>query len=61
MGHPVYYRKCKRRGVGGQKTPNFVNVVCERPPKGVLGIFSTLRNGKLPYSEPRTHPCVLTY
>ena len=21
----------KRRGVGGQKKPNFVNVVCERP------------------------------
>ena len=26
-----YHRKCKRRGVGGQKKPNFVNVVCERP------------------------------
>ena len=23
----------KRRGVGGQKKPNFVNVVCERPIK----------------------------
>ena len=28
-----YHRKCKRRGVGGQKKPNFVNVVCERPPR----------------------------
>ena len=27
----LYHRKCKRRGVGGQKKPNFVNVVCERP------------------------------
>ena len=26
-----YHRKCKRRGVGGQKKPNFVNIVCERP------------------------------
>ena len=26
-----YLRKCKRRGVGGQKKPNFVNIVCERP------------------------------
>ena len=26
-----YHRKCKQRGVGGQKKPNFVNVVCERP------------------------------
>ena len=26
-----YHRKCKRRGVGGQKKSNFVNVVCERP------------------------------
>ena len=23
----LYHRKCKRRGVGGQKKPNFVNVV----------------------------------
>ena len=27
----LYHKKCKRRGVGGQKKPNFVNVVCERP------------------------------
>ena len=26
----LYHRKCKRRGVGGQKKPNFVNIVCER-------------------------------
>ena len=23
---PLYHRKCKRRGVGGQKKPNLVNV-----------------------------------
>ena len=27
----LYHRKCKRRGVGGQKKSNLVNVVCERP------------------------------
>ena len=27
----LYHRKCKRRGVGGKKNTNFVNVVCERP------------------------------
>ena len=27
----LYHRKCKRRGVGGQKKPNLVNVVFERP------------------------------
>ena len=27
----LYNRKCKRRGVGGQKKTNLVNVVCERP------------------------------
>ena len=27
----LYHRKCKRRGVGGQKKPDLVNVVCERP------------------------------
>ena len=27
----LYHRKCKQRGVGGQKKPNFVNIVCERP------------------------------
>ena len=27
----LYHRKCKRRGVGGQKKQNFLNVVCERP------------------------------
>ena len=26
-----YHRKCKWRGVGGQKKSNFVNVFCERP------------------------------
>ena len=29
----MYHRKCKRRGVGGQKRTNLVNVVCERPLK----------------------------
>ena len=36
----LYHIKCKRRGVSGQKKPNFVNVVCERPlmgqPAGLL-------------------------
>ena len=27
----LYHRKCKRRGEGGQKKTNLVNVVCERP------------------------------
>ena len=27
----LYHRKCKQRGVGGQKKPNLVNVVCECP------------------------------
>ena len=27
----LYHRKCKRRGVGGQKKPNLVNIVCECP------------------------------
>ena len=27
----LYRRKCKQRGVGGQKKTNLVNVVCERP------------------------------
>ena len=27
----LYHRKCKWSGEGGQKKPNFVNVVCERP------------------------------
>ena len=31
----LYHRKCKRRGVGGQKKPNLVNVVCERRPLSV--------------------------
>jgi len=26
-----YHRKCQHRGVGGQKSTNLVNVVCERP------------------------------
>ena len=28
----LYHIKCKRRGVGGQKKTNLVNLVCERPP-----------------------------
>ena len=28
----LYHRKCILRGVGGQKKPNLVNVVYERPP-----------------------------
>jgi hypothetical protein len=31
------HRKCKRRGVGVQKKPNFVKVVCERPPNAIVG------------------------
>ena len=27
----LYHRKCKRRGVGGRKKTNLLNVVCERP------------------------------
>ena len=27
----LYHRKCQRRGVGGQKSQNLVNVVCEQP------------------------------
>mgnify|MGYP001477122239 CR=1 FL=1 len=27
----LYHRKCKQRGVGGQKKQNLVNIVCERP------------------------------
>ena len=27
----LYHKKCKWRGVGGQKKTNLVNVVCERP------------------------------
>ena len=27
----IYESECKRREVGGQKKPNFVNVFCERP------------------------------
>ena len=27
----LYHRKCKRRGLGGQKKTNLINVVCERP------------------------------
>ena len=26
-----YHRKCKRRGVGGQKKLNLITIVCERP------------------------------
>ena len=37
----IYHRKCKRRGVGGQKKTNFVNVVCERPlSKTFVSVFS---------------------
>ena len=35
----LYHRKCKRRGVGGQKKPNLVNVVCERPLIEILANF----------------------
>ena len=27
----LYQRKYKRKGIGGQKKPNFVNIVCECP------------------------------
>ena len=27
----LYHKKCQRRGVGGQKSQNLVNLVCERP------------------------------
>ena len=27
----LYHRKCKWRGVGGQKKSNLINVVCKRP------------------------------
>ena len=33
----LYHRKCQRRGVGGQKSQNLVNVVCERPLRQRLG------------------------
>ena len=29
----LYHRKCQPRGVGGQKSYNLVNVVCERSPR----------------------------
>ena len=32
---PSYRRKCQRRRVGGQKSQDLVNVVCERPPNGI--------------------------
>ena len=32
----LHYSKCKRRGVGGQKKTNLVNVVCERPLKEIF-------------------------
>ena len=44
----LYHRKCKRRGVGGQKKPNLVNVVCERP----LAYFSLI-----PYTVAHTIDC----
>ena len=28
---PSYHRKCQLRGVGGIKSQNLVNLVCERP------------------------------
>ena len=40
----LYHRKCKQRGVGGQKKPNLVNVVCERP--------LMINNYNLLYREP---------
>ena len=36
LNHPLNY-VYKRRGVGSQKKPNFVNVVCERPLRQNLG------------------------
>ena len=37
----LYQRKCKRRGVEGQKKPNLVNIVCERPLKHIkMRLFS---------------------
>ena len=32
-----YHRKCQRRGVGGQKSQNLVNLVCEWPLNKKLG------------------------
>ena len=37
-----YHRKCQRRGVGGQKSQNLVNVVCERPPKFINELIETI-------------------
>ena len=36
----LYHRKCKRREVGGQKKPNLVNVVCERPLGALFHLIS---------------------
>ena len=36
----LYHRKCKQRGVGGQKKTNLVNVVCERL---LMGSLSSLQ------------------
>ena len=33
-----YTRKCQRRGVGAQKSQNFVNVIFERALRTLLGI-----------------------
>ena len=36
----LYHRKCQRRGVGGQKSQNLVNVVCERPLNDIFPAFN---------------------
>ena len=37
----LYRKKCKRRGVGGQKKTNLLNIVCERP---LFLFFTALSN-----------------
>ena len=39
-----YHRKCKRRGVGGKKKANLVNVDCERPLMGSMQVFPVVGN-----------------
>ena len=38
----LYHRKRKRRGVGGQKKSNLVNVVCERPLMSKFLLFNKI-------------------
>ena len=40
----LYHKKCKRRGVRGQKKPNLVNVVCERPLRVNSGMPESEKN-----------------